>query len=69
MGVERFEVHFLAIFSVDHKVFTGWQKITNALHDNFYLRIFVKIFSEGRRQDFSSDHKAFPNQPKKIANA
>ena len=57
MGVERFEVHFLAIFWVDHKVFTCWPKITNASHDDFYLRIFVKIFSEGRRQDFLMDHK------------
>ena len=41
-------------------------KITNPSHDDIYLRIFVKIFSEGRRQDFSSDHKVFPNQPKKF---
>ena len=41
----------------------------NASHDDIYLRIFVKIFSEGRRQDFSSEHNFFPNQPKKIANA
>ena len=41
-------------------------KITNPSHDDIYLRIFVKIFSEGRRQDFSSDHKVFPNQPKKL---
>ena len=24
VGVERFEVHFLAIFWIDHKVFTCW---------------------------------------------
>ena len=41
-------------------------KITNPSHDDIYMRIFVKIFSEGRRQDFSSDHKVFPNQPKKF---
>ena len=42
-------------------------KITNPSHDDIYMRIFVKIFSEGRRQDFSSGHKVFPNQPKKIS--
>ena len=38
----------------------------NASHDDFYPRIFVKIFSEGRRQDFSCDHKVFPNWPKNL---
>ena len=27
-------------------------------------RMFVKIFSEGRRQDFSKDHVFFQNRPK-----
>ena len=33
------------------------QEIANASYDDFYLRIFVNIFSEGRRQDFLMDHK------------
>jgi len=57
MGVERFEVQSLTLFSIDQKVFPNWPKIANASHDNFYLRIFVKIFSEARRQDFLMDHK------------
>ena len=39
-----------------------------ASHEDFYKRIFVKIFSEGRRQDFSIDHKNFQTD-QKIANA
>ena len=65
MGVERFEVHFLAIFGVDHKVFTCWPK-NHECFTCFYLRIYVKIFSDGRRQDFLIDHTVFPNRPKKI---
>ena len=26
MGVERFEVHFLTLFSIDHKVLPNWPK-------------------------------------------
>ena len=62
MGVERCEVHFLAILPffgyIIKFLHVAW-KITNPSHDDIYLRIFVKIFSEGRRQDFSSDHKVF----------
>ena len=38
-----------------------------ASDDDSYLRIFVNIFSEGRQQGFSINHKVFPNWPKKIA--
>ena len=57
MGLERFEAGFLTLFSIDQTVFPNWPKIANASHDDFYLRIFVKIFPEGRRQDFMTDHK------------
>ena len=57
MGVERFEVHFLKLFRRIIKFYQIGQKIVEVLHDDFYLRIFVKIFSEGRRQDFLMDHK------------
>ena len=49
MGVERFEVHFLTLLSIYLKVIPNFPKIAHALHDDFYQRIFVKIFSEGRR--------------------
>ena len=52
MGVERFVVHFLTFFLIDQKCNQIGKKIANASHDDFYMRIFVKIFSEGRRQDF-----------------
>ena len=30
------------------------------------IRVKLQIFSEGRRQDFSSDHIAFQNRSKKL---
>ena len=44
------------------------QKIAIASHEDLYMTICVKIFSEGRRQDFSIDHKIFQTD-QKIANA
>ena len=35
----------------DHKVAQNRPKIANASHDDVYLIIFIKIFSEGRRQE------------------
>ena len=48
MGLERFEVHFRTIFSMDP--LNRPKNLANALHD-VYMRIFVQIFSEGRRQE------------------
>jgi hypothetical protein len=48
MGLERFEVHFRTLFSMDP--LNRAKNLANALND-VYLRICVHIFSEGRRQE------------------
>ena len=48
MGLERFEVHFRTIFSMDP--LNRPENLADALHD-VYMIIFVQIFSEGRRQE------------------
>ena len=51
MGLERFKVNFRTLFSMDRS--NRSKNLANALHD-VYLRIFVQIFSDGRRQEVKS---------------
>ena len=46
-----FSSKFWTIVRADHQVAQNQPRIANASHDDLYLIIIIKIFSEGRRQE------------------